>query len=95
VRSVQSMWTALRVVNPKGTDVNDTSPPAPQQVFARMSNLVSRSGLSRSLIYRMIKEGKLPKPQMLPNSTAALYDVAAFDAALRLLLAQGRAPEAS
>jgi predicted DNA-binding transcriptional regulator AlpA len=89
------MWTAFRVVNPKEPMVNDASPATPQQVFARMSNLVSRSGLSRSLIYRMIKEGKLPKPQMLPNSTAALYDVAAFDAALRLLLAQRSVPEAS
>lgn len=62
-------------------------------VFARMTTLVKRSGLSRSLIYRWIKEGKLPKPLTVAGSSAALFDLAAFDAALRALLAGGKADE--
>lgn len=64
-------------------------------VFARMTELVKRSGLSRSKLYALIKEGKLPKPQTLPGSSAALFEVAAFDAALRRLLQEGSNPPAT
>lgn len=56
----------------------------------RLSAVVARTGLSKSTIYRLIREHKFPAPVSLAGRTRA-WDSAAVDAWISACIAAGRA----